>query len=655
MRWDQLLISADRTDGERQNTSLPLALPGATVRTFDTPEFRGKTFYEVRARSIINRVPASSRMHFEWTVNPYRGCSHACTYCLTGDTPILMADGRTKPLADLVVGERIYGTVRDGYYRRYVVTEVLAHWQTRKPAWRVRLADGTTLVASADHRFLTQRGWKHVVGSEQGTDRRPHLTVGSKLLGVGHFADAPKDSADYRHGYLCGLVGTGGRHPADFHGEPDAMLRAAQYLARSIDDESGARDPEPGVHVGPAAWPQAPGADWHAGLLAGMFDAHGSCSRGNLRIATSGERLVEAAREAFARFGFEVSVDRSGRGRRTTYLRLLGGLAARLRFFHTTDPAVVHKRDLSGIAVKCDADLRVVSVEPLGLDLPMYDITTGTGDFIAAGVVSHNCFARNTHTYLDLDAGADFDDKVVVKVNAPDLLRKELARPQWTGGSIAMGTNVDCYQRAEGRYRLMPGIIAALRDRANPFSVLTKGTLLLRDLPLLREAASVTRVSLAVSVGFRDEELWRSVEPGAPSPARRLDMVRRLGDAGFAVSVLMAPILPGITDTDGEIDATVAGIVAAGAVNVVPIPLHLRPGAREWYLRWLSREFPHLLPMYRERYRAGAYLDATYQKELSARVKAAARRHGLRPPAPEPEPVAPAPAPLPSDTQLTLL
>jgi len=149
--------------------------------------------------------------------------------------------------------------------------------------------------------------------------------------------------------------------------------------------------------------------------------------------------------------------------------------------------------------------------------------------------------------------------------------------------------------------------------------------------------------------------VWRSVEPGAPSPARRLDMVRRLTDAGFAVSVLMAPILPGITDTDEELDATVRAIVAAGAVSLTPLALHLRPGAREWYLRWLSREYPHLLPMYRERYRGGSYLDASYQKELSARVRASARRHGLRPPAPEPRPAAPSPAPLPSDTQLTLL
>src|SRR5690606_35149718 len=143
------------------------------------------------------------------------------------------------------------------------------------------------------------------------------------------------------------------------------------------------------------------------------------------------------------------------------------------------------------------------------------------------------CFARRTHTYLDLDPGADFDRRIVVKVNAGELLRRELAAPGWRGEPIAMGTNGDCYKRAEGRYRLMREILAALRDFANPFSILTKGTLILRDLDLLRQAAEVTDVRLAVSIGMLDETLWRSVEPGAPSPRRRLDVVRTLADAGF--------------------------------------------------------------------------------------------------------------------------
>ncbi|WP_433389651.1 Rv2578c family radical SAM protein [Micromonospora sp. KLBMP9576] len=266
------------------------------------------------------------------------------------------------------------------------------------------------------------------------------------------------------------------------------------------------------------------------------------------------------------------------------------------------------------------------------------------------------CFARNTHTYLDLDAGADFDQKVIVKVNAGELVRRELAAPRWRGAHVAMGTNVDCYQRAEGRYQLMPQIIAALRDFANPFSILTKGTLILRDLPLLRQAAEVTRVGVSYSVGFVDERLWRAVEPGTPSPRRRLDAVRALADAGFDVDVLMAPILPGLSDDDASIDATVAAIAAAGATSATPLALHLRPGAREWYARWLGREFPHLVPRYRELYRSGAYAPQSYQRELTARVRIAARRHGLHQGGrgDDRRPTEPAPAP-PATEQLTLL
>jgi DNA repair photolyase len=239
------------------------------------------------------------------------------------------------------------------------------------------------------------------------------------------------------------------------------------------------------------------------------------------------------------------------------------------------------------------------------------------------------CFARSSHSYLDLNPGEDFDRRVVVKVNAGELLRRELAAPRWRGDPVAMGTNVDCYQRAEGRYRLMREILAALRDFANPFSILTKGTLILRDLDLLRQAAEVTRVGLAVSVGFVDQALWRSVEPGTPSPRRRLDVVRRLSGAGFPVGVLMAPVLPGLTDQDASIEDTVAAIAAAGAASITPLPLHLRPGAREWYGRWLAREHPDLVPHYQRLYERGAYAPKAYQREVAARVRTAARRHGL--------------------------
>ncbi|GII82452.1 radical SAM protein [Sphaerisporangium siamense] len=239
------------------------------------------------------------------------------------------------------------------------------------------------------------------------------------------------------------------------------------------------------------------------------------------------------------------------------------------------------------------------------------------------------CFARRSHEYLEMDSGRDFDSKIVVKVNAAELARRELAAPRWGGHPIAMGTNVDCYQRAEGRYRLMPGVLAALRDFRNPFSILTKGALILRDLELLAEAAEVTDVGTAVSVGFTDDELWRAVEPGTPRPSRRLEVCATLAARGLRCSVLMAPILPYLSDSPARLARTVRAIAEAGATGVTPIVLHLRPGAREWFMAWLAREHPGLVPRYQELYGRGAYAPKAYQQRVAGQVRELAEACGL--------------------------
>ncbi|MEJ8638337.1 MULTISPECIES: Rv2578c family radical SAM protein [Streptomyces] len=241
------------------------------------------------------------------------------------------------------------------------------------------------------------------------------------------------------------------------------------------------------------------------------------------------------------------------------------------------------------------------------------------------------CFARKTHSYLDLDTGLGFDSQIVVKINAPDLLRRQLASRQWHGAHVAMGTNVDCYQRAEGRYRLMPGIISALRDRANPFSILTKGTLILRDLDLLVQAAAVTDVGISVSVGFIDETLWRTVEPGTPAPERRLDVVRTLTDHGIGCGVLMAPVIPFLGDRPDQLRATVKAIAASGATSVTPLVLHLRPGAREWFMAWVAEHHPHLVRRYERLYAEGAYAPKWYQRRITRHVHELAAEFGIGP------------------------
>jgi DNA repair photolyase len=239
------------------------------------------------------------------------------------------------------------------------------------------------------------------------------------------------------------------------------------------------------------------------------------------------------------------------------------------------------------------------------------------------------CFARPTHEYLDFDSGNDFDRELVVKTNVAEVLRRELFRRSWTRDAVALGTNTDPYQRAEGRYTLMPGIIAALADSGTPFSILTKGTLLRRDLPLIVDAGSRVGVSVAVSLAMLDPELHRSVEPGTPTPAARLDLISAIAQAGLGCHVMVAPVLPYLTDSEEHLAALLSRIAAAGATGVTVFGLHLRGATRGWFLAWLGATYPGLLPRYRELYGRGAYLGPEYREQLRNRVAPLVARYGL--------------------------
>lgn len=269
------------------------------------------------------------------------------------------------------------------------------------------------------------------------------------------------------------------------------------------------------------------------------------------------------------------------------------------------------------------------------------------------------CFSRPSHTYLNLDADRDFDSKVVVKVNAVSLLERELRSPRWSGELIAMGTNTDPYQRSEGKYRLTHGIVDTLTRHGNPFSILTKSTLVLRDLPILVEAAKQDLVRVNLSIGTLDEEVWRATEPGTPHPLRRVKAVERLNQAGVPCGVLMAPVLPQLSDRPDQIEAVVRACVDAGARSITPLLLHLRPGVKDVFLSRLAETHPELLPVYRRRYRNRTYAPRSDQEALAATVQDLMLRYGGSVEAPdEPDPAPsqlPEPVVQPAASQLTLL
>ena len=239
------------------------------------------------------------------------------------------------------------------------------------------------------------------------------------------------------------------------------------------------------------------------------------------------------------------------------------------------------------------------------------------------------CFARPTHEYLEFDPGADFDSQIVVKTNIVEVLRKEVSRPSWQREAVALGTNTDPYQRAEGRYELMPGIIDALAGSGTPMSILTKGTLLRRDLPLIAEAAQKMSVSVAISLAVGDPDLHSDVEPGTPSPQARLSLITAVRDAGLPCHVMVAPVLPRLTDSVEHLDALLGRIAAAGATGVTVFGLHLRGSTRGWFMSWLARSHPELVDSYRRLYGRGAYLPADYREALRRRAARLIARHRL--------------------------
>lgn len=387
------------------------------------------------SRTVIARND-SPDIGFDQSINPYRGCEHGCVFCMAGETPVLMGDGRTRPLARLKVGDEIFGTVSNGPFRKLVRTHVQAHWVVMKPAWKITLQDGRELVAGGDHRFLTERGWKFVCGWGPGARRRPHLTTSNRLVGAS-----------------------------------DLMM-----------------GPDP-----------------------------------------AGRRVGSSAR------------------------------------------------------------LRVRSVKPLRT-MRLYDITTGTGDFISNGVVSHNCYARPTHAYLGLSPGIDFETKLVYKPDAAAVLREELSKPGYVCKFIMMGSNTDPYQPVERRLRVTRSILEVLAQTRHPVAITTRSSLLLRDLDLLAPMAEQGLVSVVYSLTTFDAELKRHLEPRSASAQARLHAIRALRDASVPVGVLAAPIIPAVNDN--ELETMLERAADAGAMHAGYVPLRLPLEVADLFRQWLQAHMP---------------------------------------------------------------
>jgi DNA repair photolyase len=383
--------------------------------------------YEDESKSILSHND-SPDVGFSWSVNPYRGCFHACSYCLSGDTVIAMAAGGLKPLADIRVGDEVYGTVLHGKCRELVKTRVSAHWSTVKPAYRVTLKNGKELTSSGDHRFLTTEDWNYVASADEHGAGRSCLGSGTQLVGADH----------------------------------------------------------------------------------------------------------------------------------------------------------------SGLNI--DRQLRVVEVTPLHVDLPMFDITTGTGDFIANGVVSHNCYARPTHEYFGFGAGTDFERRIFVKKDAPKLLRAAFMKRGWKGERLMFSGVTDCYQPLEAAWKLTQGCLNVCLEFRNPVGIVTKSMLVRRDAELLAALAREAEAGVSLSIAFLSEDVARVMDPGAPTIRRRFETMEILAKAGVPVGIGVAPIIPGLNDSD--IPGLLKEAKARGAQFAFKVLLRLPGSVKSVFFHRLQEQMP---------------------------------------------------------------
>jgi DNA repair photolyase len=240
------------------------------------------------------------------------------------------------------------------------------------------------------------------------------------------------------------------------------------------------------------------------------------------------------------------------------------------------------------------------------------------------------CYVRAYERRADRPSDDRYGTSIRVKVNVAEVLHHELRRPSWQGESVAIGAATDPYQPAEGHYRLTRACLEELADASNPFSLITRGPMIVRDLDVLVEASKRASVSVTFSIPTLDDDVWRKTEPSTAHPRQRLKALERLVDAGVKASVGMAPILPGISDRPEQLAEVVRAARAAGACGVWTNVLFLRPGTREHFFECLVRHWPEQLPRYEELYRGRAYLKAEDVKPVRAKVAELARAHEIR-------------------------
>ncbi len=608
-------------------------------------------FYHDPSRTLL-ATNDSPDIPFDTSLNPYRGCEHGCAYCLAPETPVLFADLRWRPLAEVRVGDAIVGfdeTPPAGGVRKLRRAVVEAVWESRKPTVRI-VTRSSEVVTTADHRWLQARDFRW--------SRTSQLARGRRLRSLPVVGDEPEDD-DYRLGYVNGMTlgdGTFRFEPgwrSDKLGFPQSYWRVALVDREPLERlstclagfgvdvpirgfDGGPRAPRPLQKVETRALRQLavlhdllrkdpPTRGFRRGFLAGFFDAEGS-NGSSLRFSQKDRRVLRRVQRYAASLGFETRLEPR---EPTSALRLVGSTAERLRFFSTIRPALTRKVDRLFGCRPATRPEPIEAVEP-GPVRDVVDIQTSTGTFYAAGLATHNCYARPTHEYLGFSAGLDFETRILVKSDAPELLRKKLSSKGWKPQVVALSGVTDAYQPAEQKLRITRRCLEVFAEFRNPVGIVTKSALVARDVDLLSEMAAWNGAVVQVSLTTLDDGLRRALEPRTASPRRRLEAIRTLADAGVPVGAMIAPIIPGLNDA--EVPALVEAAAGAGARSASPIVLRLPHGLAPLFEDWLERHFPERREKVMNRVRSirgGRVNDPRFHSRMRGSGLFADQIHGL--------------------------
>jgi DNA repair photolyase len=620
------------------------------------------------SRTIVARND-SPDVGFEASINPYRGCEHGCVYCLVPQTPVLHADMSWRPLGDVRHGDVLLGfdeRAARGTIRRIRPAVVEAVWWSRRPILRMQ-TENAEVSTTAEHRWLQWGNFRWSRTEQLASGRRLRLLP---------MAAVEAEDDDYRVGYVAGLSlgdGTFRFEPgwrSDKLGYPQSYWRVAladreplerlvEYLAglgvaaamRPFDGGRSSRKPMHKVEVRALAQleridkilhVERSSRGYRRGFVAGFFDAEGSSGR-SLRFTQVDIGTLERVLRYASSLGFEFRIEpREGRA---SSMRLVGSIAERIRFFATVLPAIERKLLAVLGTTRSLLPERVEAIEPAGVH-DVVDIQTSTGTFFAAGLATHNCYARPTHEYLGWSAGLDFETKILVKEDAPALLRKALSSPRWKPTPLALSGVTDAYQPAERKLGITRRCLEVLVEFRHPVLVITKSWTVTRDADLLAELARYGAASVALSITSLDADLQRILEPRAAPPGLRLAAVERLAAAGVPVGVMVAPIVPGLTDH--EIPKILEAAAGAGAGFAGRVVLRLPHGVKELFSEWLERHFPERKEKVLNRLRSlhgGALYDSgfghrqrgsgNYAEQIATLFEVSRRRAGLAARGPE--------------------